>query len=198
MTVRDPSGIAPMASPAAALAGDRLAWQAQRALRGFGLTGTAALALALSCVVFHVASVRPLKKEVGRLRAELVQLRAAMPDAAAAAPLPPAQQLAAFRERLPASTEAPEVLRQLYRNAAAAGLALPRGDYRPQREPGSDIVRYRIELPLRGAYPDVRRFLDRTLRDHPALALDNLGFRKEAGTPLEAQMRLTLFAREGA
>jgi hypothetical protein len=87
----------------------------------------------------------------------------------------------------------------LHAYARAAGLNFERGEYRPVTDGTADLVGYQITLPVRGSYPQVRRFLDRAMRHTPGLALDGITFQREdAGKALEAQLRFTLFLRKTA
>ena len=56
---------------------------------------------------------------------------------------------------------------------------------------------YRITLPLRGSYAQLRAFLDSVLREMPIASVDALRFeRKRAGdTQLDAQVHLSLYFR---
>ena len=56
---------------------------------------------------------------------------------------------------------------------------------------------YRITLPLRGTYPQIRQFVGSTLKSMPVASLEGLRFeRKKVGdTRLEAQIRLTVYFR---
>jgi len=56
---------------------------------------------------------------------------------------------------------------------------------------------YRVTLPIRGTYAQIRRFVGTTLKDMPSASLDALRFkRKGIGDPqLEAQVRLTVYFR---
>ena len=172
------------------------AWRVKRAMRSLNWAGGAAIALAAFGIGFYLSSVRPAQAALAQLRAEVAALRAERgDDAAPPVALRPERQLDEFYRLLPAPAQTPEVLRRLYRNAHAAGLSMKRGDYRPRREAGSELLRYQIELPVRGSYPDVRRFLDRSLREESGLALDGIGFRKDDSGVLETQLRFTLFVR---
>ena len=59
------------------------------------------------------------------------------------------------------------------------------------------VVRYNMAFPIAGPYPKVRQFIDATLKDIPALAIDSVSIaRKTIGDDsVEAQVRMTIFAR---
>lgn len=172
-------------------------WRARRAARSLGWSGIAALALAVAGSGFYFSSVMPLRTEVESQREALAQTRiAGGGPIAAVAPDRPELQLAAFYQQLGSADQAPDVLRRLYRNARDAGLSLDRGEYRPVRDNSAKILHYQIGLPVKGSYPQVRRFLAQSLRDEPGLALDSVGFQREtSGGALDVQLRMTLFVR---
>jgi Tfp pilus assembly protein PilO len=168
-------------------------------LLALGWQGTAAIALAVFAVALFLFTIAPLQAQVEGLRTEVEALesRSAAQPVAAQLPQGPEQQLAAFYSQLASSAHAPELLRQLHSLAQADGLRLERGEYRPVSEGKSDLLAYQITLPVRGAYPQVRRFLDQAMREMPGLALDGIAFQREtAGSALEAQLRFTLFLRK--
>jgi hypothetical protein len=90
----------------------------------------------------------------------------------------------------------PDELERVYSLARAANLELLQGEYRLEK-PAFGIVFYRITLPIRGSYPQIRQFVGATLKNMPIASLDALRFeRKKAGdTQLEAQVRMTVYFR---
>ena len=87
-------------------------------------------------------------------------------------------------------------LERVYALARSAKLELLQGEYRLEKPPFG-IVFYRITLPIRGTYPQIRQFVAATLKSMPIASLDALRFeRKKAGdSQLEAQLRLTIYFR---
>ena len=90
----------------------------------------------------------------------------------------------------------PDELERVYSLARAAKLELLQGEYRLEKPPFG-IAFYRITLPIRGTYPQIRQFVAATLKSMPIASLDALRFeRKKAGdSQLEAQLRLTVYFR---
>lgn len=172
-------------------------WRARRVLRQLGWAGVSGLVLVAFAAGYYVTSYAPLQAQVHQQQRLLSMSSAEMrrPDADEEQGNP-TRQLDAFYARLRAPDAVPEVVRRLHRGARDSGLTFVRGDYRPARDPSGKLLRYQITLPVRGAYPKVRKFLARALRDEPTLALDGVGFQTErSGGTLETRVQFTLFVR---
>ena len=164
-----------------------LAWHVRRT----GRPGLVGLALLGASALFIFSTHRPMVAEVDRLQSDVGAARreaAAHPGVAAPVPV---------LRTLPGRAEMPAVLGELLRQADAAQLTLDSGKYEISATKGSDVVRYHVSLPVKGPYPQVRQFLDATLKSMPAVAISELSFeRKAIGDPaIEAQVRLTIFTR---
>lgn len=142
-------------------------------------------------------ALRPAAERVERARQHLAALQArpaqrgALPAAAGAHP---------WYRRLPPESGFPDALAQLFDVAAAAGLSLDQGGYKVVREPAGRLVRYQIELPLHGTYPQLRSFLSALPRALPACALEGVQFerrRVDQGL-LDAKVRVLLFLGSAA
>jgi erythromycin esterase-like protein len=179
----------------------RLRWRLQRALYAMGWAAIGALGLALLAAGFFVLDVLPLQARVGEMRDRVQRLEArAERQARFAEPGRPDARLAAFYEQLPAVQQAPEVVRRLHAHAEEEGLVLERGEYRPLPDPSGKLMRYQLVLPVKGSYPQVKRFLAQALREIPGLALDSISLQREQGgaDALEVQLRFTVFMRTAA
>ena len=173
-------------------------WRLRRAARNLDWSALAGALLAVFAAGLYLSAVRPLEARTQGLRERVIESesRAGAPDGNAE-PAGPALQLAAFYEQLADVHQAPEVVRQLHAHAEKAGLALERGEYRPLTDASAKLVRYQIVLPVKGGYPQVRRFLAGAMQDIPGLALDGISFQRDndASAQLEAQLRFTIFLR---
>ncbi|NNU42339.1 hypothetical protein [Ramlibacter montanisoli] len=85
----------------------------------------------------------------------------------------------------------------MFAAARDSGLQLSRGEYAVVTDRQTGLVQYRITLPVRGAYTQVRAFVAAALKAVPALALDELTFERRSisETQVEARIRLTLYLR---
>ena len=78
-------------------------------------------------------------------------------------------------------------------------LDLAQGDYRLERRT-TGLWAYRVNLPVRGTYAQLREFSSSVLKEMPVASIEALRFeRKKAADPqLEAQVRLTVHVRPQA
>jgi Tfp pilus assembly protein PilO len=138
-------------------------------------------------VAFYVSALAPAHQRLAALDP------APAPTSFAAAP---ARELDRFHTQFPAVTAIGEQLEQIHRLARASGLELTQGEYRLER-PNAGLWPYRVSLPLRGSYAQMRVFIAAVLLELPAVAVDALRFeRKRASeTRLDAQLRFTLYVR---
>jgi hypothetical protein len=165
-------------------------------LRSLGATGVVGIGVLFACLPFYISSVRPAEHELvaRRLAADHARSRSALQTVSA----PRTDDLQRFYRAFPAMDRLPDELERLYGLARASRLDLYQGEYRLEQR-GGGLASYRITLPMRGSYPDVRQFLSATLQQMPYAAIDGLRFeRKKVGdAQLEAQVRVTLFFRPG-
>jgi len=180
----------------------RARWRLRRAVAALGWAAIGGVALGLFAAGFGVFTVLPLQAEVKGLRERVQRLEAQAGTQARR--IEPAQRpdagLGAFYAQLPPAAQAPEVVRRLHARAREAGLALERGEYRPLPDASGRLLRYQLVLPVKGSYPQVKRFLAQALHDTPGLALDAIGLQRDegAGAALEVQLRFTVFMRPAA
>ena len=176
-------------------------WRLLRAMHAMGWAAIAGMVLAIFAAGFFLSNVMPLQAKVVALRDRVQRLEtqagnqvrnvdAGRPDA----------RLAAFYDQLPAADQAPEVVRRLHSHAGDVGLVLERGEYRPLADPSGRLMRYQLVLPVKGSYPQVKRFLAQAMHDTPGLALDSISLQREQGGSegLEVQLRFTVFMRTAA
>lgn len=160
-----------------------------------GAGGLALIALAAGYALFGLLSGVEARDRAEE-RALRAQARLArVQSGAEPVPEPPGRQLASFHQALPAQFDATASIDRIYEAAAAEGLSLARGEYALQIDPETRLARYQILLPVRGSYPQLRRFLGSALAAVPALALDDVEFQRKdiAETQLEARVRMTLY-----
>ncbi|HUF20320.1 MAG TPA: type 4a pilus biogenesis protein PilO [Burkholderiales bacterium] len=178
----------------------RAQWRLRRAVHAMGWLSLGGVALAVFAAAFALSNIVPLQAEVTALRDRVQQMetQAAMFTAIGQASRPEIR-LAAFYGQLPPAEQARDVVRRLHARARDAGLVLERGDYRPS-DPEGRLMRYEIVLPVKGSYPQVKRFLAQAMADMPGLALDAIGLQREqdSSRELEVQLRFTAFMRVAA
>ena len=101
---------------------------------------------------------------------------------------------------LPARDQMPAVVGQVLKQASLAGVTLTDGHYTYSPPTGTQVARYVLELPVKAQYPGIRDFINRTLTEIPAAALDKLSIqRKVVGDPaVTANVQFVVFVRSEA
>jgi len=168
----------------------RLAWWVSRT----GRAGLVGIALLLAAALFLVSTHLKIAAEVEGLRADLAAAQGPARTATADKVDPAATAMRA----LPARTDIPAILRQLFNEAAHSHLAIDTGKYEIKETKTSGVVRYQIAFPVTGPYPHIRSFIDATLSRMPAVALNDLVFERKsiADGDVEAQLRMTVYTVE--
>jgi len=160
--------------------------ETSQALGRPGIVGAALLAFSAS---FASSTLWPARQELQALRAAHANgvLSEQRPDA----------ELRTFYAVFPAASDAPEMFARLYATAAANGLALPRGEYGAVYDAQIGLTRYRIALPVRGSYAQIRAFIGDVLKALPAAALDEVSFERAriSERQIDANIRFTLYLR---
>jgi hypothetical protein len=160
-----------------------------------GVAGVLGVGVLLACGGFYISALLPAQEEIRAQRLALERLRARTPYQPVAAS-GRADELRRFYNLFPPADALTGELERLHRSARAARLELAQGEYRLERRP-SGLWAYRVTLPVRGSYPQLREFLSAVLKDMPVASIEGLRFerKKAAEAQLEAQVRLTLYAR---
>jgi len=163
-------------------------------LRHAGPVGVLGFAALLSCAAFYGAALRPAERELADLRdasrsAASRHLRPVAFDARG-------EDLRRFHALFPAADGIPDEVERLFALARAANLQLSQGEYRLEPRPAG-LIAYRVVLPVRGSYAQIRAFVSEVLTGMPIASLDALRFerKKSAEAQLDAQLRLTIHFR---
>lgn len=165
-------------------------------LRSLGTSGVLGLGILFFCAPLYFGALRPAERELEARRAAAERQRAHLPARPGGDPR--AAELEAFYALFPPVERLGGELERLYGLARASGLELLQGEYRVERRPGG-LTFYRIALPVRGGYAQVRGFASAVLTRMPVASIDGLRFeRKKPGDALlDAQLRLTIHFRPG-
>lgn len=170
----------------------------RRLLEALGPAGVAGIGVLLFCLPFYFRALAPAQAEL--------RTREAAAAAAAASARQPVQEkrddasgeLERFYARFPRLDRLDGELQTLYGHAKASRVQLLQGEYRLEPAGGS-LTAYRVTLPVRASYPQLRQFVGRVLKDMPTTSLDAVRFERKnaADAQLEAQVRLTIYLRKG-
>ncbi len=161
------------------------------------ISGIGLLLLTASGVLWF-STLQPLTRSISALEAEAARLESAARSGTPAIRTPSAQ-LDAFVKQLPTRADLPAVLTVVVNQASDAGLELQSGRYEFTPAKSGRIARYSLAFPVRGSYPQLRKFIDGTLGALPAVALEGMRFERAsvADEMLEADLRFEIVVRSG-
>jgi len=165
--------------------------QLQYQLTRLGVAGQAGVAALTASAVIAVSALLPAHRALQNLSADLARAghESTTANLAQAAPR--------LIHSLPTRTQMPTVLAQVYAEAKTAGVPLDTGRYTFTPAKSGAFARYDLEFPVKGRYPDIRNFVDRTLTAVPAAALEKLHVeRKTIGdATVSADIGLVVYVR---
>jgi hypothetical protein len=167
-------------------------------LQGLGVPGVAGLAMLLLALVWALGGLMPDWSSLQTLTQqtrEAGEYLAKVEDGSVAAPVVPQRQLDDFRSKLPSQPQATVAIDKIYALAAQEHITLARGEYSLGVDPKTHLARYQILLPVRGSYPQLRRFLHALLGQLPAVVVEDVEFQRKkiADTDLTGRIRMTLY-----
>ena len=136
-----------------------------------------------------------LRHEQAQITDLIERIRSAPPKPETAPPETAEVKVEKFYRSLPQSGTTPDWLQKVFESAAANGVTLEQGEYILLSNPNAKIEQYRIIFPLKGSYPQLRRFTVGALEAVPALALESLLFKREkiADGSVDAKITFILY-----
>jgi hypothetical protein len=165
----------PQSRSATGLARSSLIPYARYGAQKLGHAGIIGLSLLIFSIVSFFSTNAPMRDEVSSRAADLENARALagqqQHSGTRAAGSGPAAQIVSH---LPSRNDLPQIMGQIVTVATASGLALDRGSYEFTPTESGEVSRYRLTLPVRGNYPQVRQFIENTLAAVPAAALEGM------------------------
>ncbi|KAA0959336.1 GspMb/PilO family protein [Pseudomonas sp. ANT_H12B] len=167
-------------------------------LKGLGIPGLAGLAMLLVALVWALGGLMPdwsSLQSLSQQTREAGEYLARVEDGSITAPVVPQRQLDDFRSKLPSQPQATVAIDKIYALAAQERITLARGEYSLGIDPKTHLARYQILLPVRGTYPQLRRFLHALLGQLPAVVVEDVEFQRKkiADTDLTGRIRMTLY-----
>lgn len=177
----------------------RLEYALRLAVHRLGLVGGLGLALAVGALLFHITTALPAQEELTGLEARLARIEKSAASSAAA-PSAGAPSVDSFRDFFPGFQSAHSWLGSIYGVAEREGLELLQGTYNVSDDPLLGLTHYRILLPVRGRYPQVRRFVAGVLDEVPAVSLEHIVFQRSriGEASIEARITLMLHLQSGS
>jgi hypothetical protein len=177
---------------------NRIIWIAAQGMKHLGLPGLAGvMLLAVSCAgyisisVWENAKLEALTQEALAEKHHLDMSRL-NPGGELTSP---GAQLHAFYEYFPARQQAPNLFQTIYGAARAESINLVLGEYKFVPGKSGRIGSYQVNLPVRGSYIQIKKFIVKVLNSIPSAALEEVSFRREAVSrgDLEAKIRFSIY-----
>ena len=165
----------------------------RRWIRLFGLPGVAAAGLLIGCLSLYFSAIRPVQSKLADARQSVIEFRGM--HSKVRRETPPAEQLAVFYRTFPDEKNLPSWLEKIFTMAHDQGISLDQGEYKVTSDRMGKLMRYQMTLPVKGEYPQIRKYLDSLLAEIPIVSLEHLQFeRQKVGDPvIEAKIRLALY-----
>ena len=158
-----------------------------------GIVGKAGVGLIVLTMVFVMTAVLPQERALKELENKVEAMQRAQPDTAGRMRLNDSQALQAFYDFLPHSDSSPYWISELDRIAKENGVELNSSDYQLTMEKESKLVRYEIQLPLRGTYPQIRAFIASALQSVSTLSLADITIKRETVQAGRVEARLSMY-----
>lgn len=173
-------------------------------LRCLGWQGTAGLVLTIVAMAYAAAVLPSARARVEQFDRQIVEAGARLKKAELEpekhTPTTPGEQLLAFYKEFPDGATAPDWLGKIYAIAAEQQLALDVGEYALTQAQSGRLDKFRIAFPVKGTYPQLRKFIGAALSTAPALALDGVYLKRDKvgdGT-VDARVVFLLYLEKGA
>jgi Tfp pilus assembly protein PilO len=160
-------------------------------LERLGAAGVVALGLLCFDAALFFSGVLPARERALAAESRLRAGAARLPATRSGAPRDPLARLLAV---FPPQAAIPDELERLFRIAGEQQLQLLQGDYRLEQQ--AELLKvYRISLPLKGSYAQVRAFVAAALNAMPYLSLDSIRFERQrvGDASVETRVKFSLF-----
>lgn len=174
---------------------DKAIWHFSRWIKSIGMPGVMLLLLASGG---YMGMVQPQQARIVQLQQDLVdeqmrqQTELLHPEVDTRSTEARLQQ---FYEFFPAQQQAPILLKAIYRAARDESISLAEGEYKLSNTKVGGIAMYKVDLPVKGSYVQIRKFIVKILNALPTAALDEVSFKREVvgSGELEAKVRFTIY-----
>lgn len=164
-----------------------------------GVPGVLAIGLLVFAAAFYFSWLREVKAKLGALQDEIARSHESGGRESSTAQTA-AGKLASFYQFFPHDVDVPNLLEKIYDGAEKQALKLDQGEYRAARDGSGKLIRYQITLPVKGSYPQIRKFVSGVLTDIPAIALDNIHFERQkiGESTVEAKIKLVIYLEQAS
>ncbi|MFZ6765921.1 type 4a pilus biogenesis protein PilO [Undibacterium sp. Di26W] len=174
----------------------------QVACRTFGVANLFLLLVLIAIIVAWFCGIPYTQKQVFRLEERATELK----DKKQSQQLEMKQMVSdentvrihLFYEHLGEKKHVEQQLKTVFFLAAESGIALKTGEYQLSENNAGQYFTYRIQLPVKGTYQQLRKFIEQVLLTIPFASLDEISFKRETinGTVIDSKIVFTLFVTD--
>jgi hypothetical protein len=176
---------------------NRINFAVARGAASLGWPGILGLGLLVLVCGFYFSTLSSEQSRLDDLRQQIAKAREqrAAPADDARGPTTPADKLAAFYGFFPQPGALPDLLEKVFAAAKGQGLQLEHGEYRVLTDNAGGLTQFQLTLPVRGTYPQIRKFMDRAMAEVPTLSLESIQFdRPKVGdSTVDASVKLAVY-----
>lgn len=162
-----------------------------------GLPGILGLGLLVFVCGWYFSTLRPEQLRLDDLRQQIAKAHEqhAMSGNDVGIPATPADKLAAFYGFFPRPATLPDLLEKIFAVAKGQGLQLDLAEYRVSGDNAGGLTQFQLTLPMRGSYPQIRKFVAGAMAEVPALSLDSIQFdrQKVGDSMVDAKVKLSVY-----
>lgn len=176
-------------------------WARRRGLSLIGWPGIVGIGLLSICPAFYFSAIVPLQEKLaaaGNGVAALEQQNMNSGREQGAGQRTPEEQLEDFYRMFPPDRKMPEYLAKIFSVAQTQNISLKQGEYRVTRNKEGNLASFQMTFPVKGEYPQIRKYLAALLADIPAMSLQQVQFKRQrvGDSLVEANIRLVIYFME--
>jgi hypothetical protein len=160
-----------------------------------GTAGMLAAGLLVFMAVFYLSALRPEQARLDELRRQVASVQHGNAPAAAERSRSASETLGEFYGSFPAPANLPDLLGKVFAAADQQRVSLDQGEYRVVKDSAGALAQFHVVLPVRGTYPQVRKFLAEALAGVPTMSLDSIQFERQkvGDSTVEAKIKFIVY-----
>lgn len=173
-------------------------WIKRHGLSLLGWPAAAGVGLLSLCAMLYFSTILPMQEKLASTRQNVLALQEQIKRAGLgvnASQRTPEEQLAEFYRMFPDGSNLPVALEKIFALAQSQGIGLNKGEYKVTSSKDGSLVSFQVILPVKGQYPQIRKYLTSLRNDIPVLSLQQVQFKRQkvGDSVVEANIRLGLY-----
>jgi Tfp pilus assembly protein PilO len=172
---------------------NKLKWILSRWAKKLGILGIVGIALIAFSIASYFLLVVPKNSRIVALAADIQRVKAE-PQILVKEDTETVR-MQKFYAFFPKQKSSPDLLEKIYASARDESLQLKQGKYNYTVDKTGKLGEYQVILPVKGTYPEIRKFVAKVLNELPSAALDDISFKREAisNAELDARIKFTIY-----